>query len=159
MMEPILSAFSEIVKQAAPKPPRIPIVSNVTGTWITPDEATDPGYWARHLRHTVRFSDCLQELLKEHNRVFLEVGPGQTFTVLINQQPSKTKEHIALSSIRHPKDQSSDEAFVLNTLGQIWLAGLPIDWSGFYAYENRHRLVLPTYPLSKNDIGSMRENP
>ena len=149
MMDPILQAFTEKVKQAAPRPPQIPFVSNVTGTWITLEEATDPGYWARHLRRTVRFSDCLQVLLKEPNRVLLEVGPGQTFTMLVNQQPNRTKEHIVLSSTRHPKDKSSDTAYILNTLGKMWLAGLPIDWSDFYADERRHRLTLPTYSFER----------
>ncbi len=149
MMEPILPAFTEKVKQIAPQAPRIPFVSNVTGTWITPDEAMDPGYWARHMRHTVRFSDCLQELLKEPNRILLEVGPGQTFTVLANQQPNRRKEHIILSSTRHPKDTSSDTAFILHTLGRIWLAGVSIDWPGLHANENRRRVDLPTYPFER----------
>ncbi len=149
MMEPILSVFSEKVKQASPKPPRIPFLSNVTGTWITPGEAVDPGYWARHMRSTVRFSDCLHELMKEPNRVLLEVGPGQTFMVLANLQQNKTKDHIVLASTHHPKDVTSDSAFILNALGRIWLAGVQIDWSGFYADEGRHRLPLPTYPFER----------
>lgn len=149
MMEPILNVFVEIVRKADPKPPRIPFVSNVTGTWIKPEEATDPKYWAKHLRRTVRFSDCLQELLKESKRVLLEVGPGCTFSVLINHQPNKAKEHIVLSSIRHPKDTTSDMAFILNALGQIWLAGSPIDWTGYFRDESRLRLSLPTYPFER----------
>jgi phthiocerol/phenolphthiocerol synthesis type-I polyketide synthase E len=149
MMEPILAAFIDKVKDAGPKPPQIPFVSNVTGTWISPDEAASPSYWARHLRHTVRFSDCLHELLKDPNRIFLEVGPGYTFSVLIKQHPSRMKEHIVLSSIRHSKDTRSDSAFILSTLGQFWLAGTQIDWPGFYADEDRQRLPLPTYPFER----------
>jgi amino acid adenylation domain-containing protein len=149
MMEPVLNAFTKTVESADPKPPRIPFVSNVTGTWITQQEAQDPAYWARHLRQTVRFSDCLRELLKEPARVFLEVGPGQTFKVLINQQPEKTENHIVLSSLRHPKEAVSDSAFILNALGRIWLAGAAINWSAFHANENRHRLPLPTYPFER----------
>ena len=149
MMEPILDAFTEEVKQVSLNAPQIPFVSNVTGTWITSDEAMNPSYWARHLRQTVRFSDCLQELLKEPNRVFLEVGPGNTFTTLAELHPSKTKEHLVLSSTHHPKEQKSDVAFILNTLGQLWLAGIQMNWSGFYADESRHRLPLPTYPFER----------
>jgi phthiocerol/phenolphthiocerol synthesis type-I polyketide synthase E len=65
MMEPILSDFTEQVKKATRNAPQVPFVSNYTGTWIKPEEATDPEYWSRHLRHTVRFNECLQELLKE----------------------------------------------------------------------------------------------
>jgi acyl transferase domain-containing protein len=148
MMDSILDAFAEKVKEVSLNAPQIPFVSNVTGTWITPDQAMDPSYWARHLRQPVRFSDDIAELLKEPNRVFLEVGPGCTFSTLVGQHPSK-KEHIVLASTRHPKEKKSDVAFILNTLGQLWLAGIQIDWSGFYANESRHRLPLPAYPFER----------
>ena len=111
MVEPILDIFTEQVKQVRLHAPQIPFLSNVTGTWITSDEATNSRYWARHLRHTVRFSDCIQELLKEPNRVFLEVGPGQTLSTLTRQHPSKSKQQIVLSSTRHPKEQESTMAY------------------------------------------------
>jgi len=149
MMEPILDVFTERVKQVDLNPPQIPFVSNVTGTWITPDEAMNPSYWARHLRQTVRFSDCLQELLKEPNRVLLEVGPGCMFSMLVRQHPSRKKEQIVLSSTHHPKEEKSDVAFILDTVGRLWLAGIQMDWSGFYADESRHRLPLPTYPFER----------
>jgi acyl transferase domain-containing protein len=149
MMEPILDIFTEKVSKVSLKFPQIPFVSNVTGTWITPDEAMNPSYWARHLRHTVRFDNCLQELLKEPKRVFLEVGPGCTCYALINQQPDRSNDHIVFSSIRHPEDTKSDLAFILDTLGQIWLSGTEIDWNEFYAGESRHRLPLPTYPFER----------
>ncbi len=38
--------------------PRSPYLSNLTGTWITEAQATDPAYWARHLRETVLFSEA-----------------------------------------------------------------------------------------------------
>jgi acyl transferase domain-containing protein len=130
-------------------PPNIPFVSNVSGTWIRPDEATNPGYWAAHLRQTVRFSGCAQELLKEPHRVLLEVGPGRTLNTLAQRHPARVKEHVVLSSMRHPKEQRSDVEFILNTVGQLWLAGTEVDWSGFYAHERRMRLPLPTYPFQR----------
>jgi acyl transferase domain-containing protein len=161
MMEPILDMFVEKFSSIDLKPPQIPIVSNVTGTWITTDEATDPRYWARHLRQTVRFSDCLTALLEKPGRIFLEVGPGQTFKVLLNQQPDKSQAHAVLSSIRHPKERKSDMAFILNTLGQICLAGTRIDWAGFYQEARRLRLPLPTYPFDRKRywISAPKEQP
>jgi thioesterase domain-containing protein/malonyl CoA-acyl carrier protein transacylase/acyl carrier protein len=149
MMEPILGVFTDRVKGVALNAPQIPFVSNVTGTWITPDEATDPGYWARHLRQTVRFSDGAQEMSKEPARVFLEVGPGNTLSTLLGILPARKKEQIVLSSLRHPKEKESDVAFILNTLGQLWLAGIQIDGSRLHADENRHRLSMPTYPFER----------
>ena len=68
MVTPILEEFTKFVEALHLQPPRIPYVSNVTGTWITAAEATSPSYWARHLRQTVRFTEGLQELLQEPDR-------------------------------------------------------------------------------------------
>jgi phthiocerol/phenolphthiocerol synthesis type-I polyketide synthase E len=149
MMAPILEPFAELVKTVKLNAPRIPFVSSVTGTWITPDDATDPGYWARHLRQTVRFSDCLQTLLQDPKRVLLEVGPGRTLATLAMQHPARDKRQVVLASTRHPKEEIPDLAFLLDTLGQLWLAGVPVDWSGFYADERRRRVSLPTYPFER----------
>lgn len=149
MVEPILDTFAEQLKQVSLHSPQIPFVSNVTGTWITADEATSPSYWARHLRQTVRFSDCVQGLLKEPNRILLEVGPGHTLATLADQHPNKSNGQMVLSSVRHPREQKSDVACILNTLGKLWLAGIEVDWSGFYRDENRHRVPLPTYPFER----------
>ena len=147
MMEPILEPFMEQVKKVNLKPPKISYVSNVTGTWITAAEATDPSYWAKHLRASVRFEEGLHELLKEPERVLLEIGPGRTLSTLARRHPDKGTEQVVLSSLRHPHEQHSDVEFLLKTLGQLWLAGVQVDWSGFYAHETRHRIPLPTYPF------------
>jgi phthiocerol/phenolphthiocerol synthesis type-I polyketide synthase E len=149
MMDPVVDAFAHEVKRARRNPPRIPFVSNVTGTWITPDEATVPDYWAEHLRRTVRFSDGVRELLKEPNRVFLEVGSGNTLSTLVRQHLNESEPKVVLSSIRHPHEQDSDIAFILKTLGRLWLAGAEVDWVGFYEKQRRYRLRLPTYPFER----------
>jgi phthiocerol/phenolphthiocerol synthesis type-I polyketide synthase E len=154
MIDQIIGAFTEQVKQVTLNAPQIPFVSNVTGTWITSDEAMSPNYWGIHLRQTVRFSDCLQELFKEPSRVLLEVGPGATCSMLAGLHSNKPKEQIVLYSTHHPKEEKSDAAFILSTLGQLWLAGIPVNWSGFYADESRHRLPLPTYPFERQHYWS-----
>jgi len=149
MMSPILAAFTDRIKQVTLNQPQIPYVSNVTGTWITAAEVTNPNYWATHLRQTVRFAEGLQRVLEDSTQILLEVGPGRTLTTLAKQHPDKVAEHSVLSSLRHPQDNRSDVAFLLNTLGQLWLVGVSVDWSGFYANERRHRLPLPTYPFER----------
>ncbi len=149
MMDPILEPFMERVQQVSLNPPQIPCLSNVTGTWLTAVEATDPGYWTRHLRQPVRFANGISELLHDPQFVLLEVGPGRTLSTLTRQHPDKEDQQVVLSSIRHPQDTTSDTAFLLTTLGKLWLAGVHIDWPGFYEHEQRHRLVLPTYPFER----------
>lgn len=149
MMEAIVAPFTERVRQVSLNAPKIPYISNVTGTWVTAAQATDPNYWGQHLRQTVLFSSGLQLLLKEPDWILLEIGPGRTLATLAKQQADKAAGRIALSSLRHPQDRQPDVAFLLNTLGRLWLAGVPVDWSGFYAGEQRHRLPLPTYPFER----------
>ena len=76
MMEPVLAGFLEKVKQIKLSAPKIPYVSNVTGNWITAEEATNPDYWVRHLRNTVRFADGLTTLLETGPSVLIETGGG-----------------------------------------------------------------------------------
>jgi acyl transferase domain-containing protein len=149
MMEPILAPFTEQLKKLKLNPPKIPYISNLTGTWITASEATDINYWAQHLRQTVRFADGMREVLKEPGRILLEVGPGQTLSTLARQSSTADAQPVVLSSMRHPKESESDTAFLISTVGKLWLAGVNIDWPGFYAQERRQRLSLPTYPFER----------
>jgi acyl transferase domain-containing protein/acyl carrier protein len=149
MMESILEPFIGEVKKVKLYSPKIPFVSNVTGTWITPEEATNPHYWARHLRQTVRFSEGLSELLQEPNRILLEVGAGRTLCTLVKQHSHQAAGQVVLPSLRHLLDEQSDVAFILNILGRLWLAGVTVNWSAFYTHEQRHRVPLPTYPFER----------
>ena len=148
MMEPILEPFIQRFEGIALQPPRIPYISNVSGSWITPAEATDPDYWARHLRQAVRFADGVRELCKDADLILLEVGPGQTLATLARQQPAAAGRAI-LSSLRHPKERKADLPVLLKTLGQLWLHGVGPDWKGFYGGERRSRVPLPTYPFER----------
>ncbi|MBW4619912.1 MAG: thioester reductase domain-containing protein [Cyanosarcina radialis HA8281-LM2] len=147
MMEPLFEPLMQLVKAIDLKPPEIPYISNVTGTWITAAQATDPSYWAKHLCLTVRFADGLDELAKNPEPILLEVGPGQALTTLAIQYLAS--DRVVLPSLKESYDRQSDMAFLLSSLGKLWLAGGSIDWSGFYAGQQRHRLPLPTYPFER----------
>ncbi len=147
MVEPVLEEFTAEVRKIKLTAPTLPYISNVTGKWITVEEATAASYWARHLRQTVRFSDGLRQLHQESDAVWLEVGPGQTLSTLAREQVGR--ERVVLSSLARAPEGESDVATVLKALVRLWLAGVEIDWAGFYGDERRHRLVLPTYPFER----------
>ncbi|MEH2354897.1 type I polyketide synthase [Nostoc sp.] len=149
MMQPIVPEFVLAVSKVKLNVPRIRFISNVTGNWITDDEATNPNYWGEHLRETVRFSDGISQLLQQFEGVFLEVGPGRTLSTLTTQHLQSDAKHLVLNCLRHVKEQQSDVAYLLQVLGRLWLFGGEIDWSGFYTYERRYRLPLPTYPFER----------
>ena len=148
LMEPILAPFAQQIRQVRLHAPTLPYLSNLTGTWISPEQATDPDYWVRHLRHTVRFADNLQALFQEEGDLLLEVGPGQTLTALAQQHPHQSTVLYSLPR-RRETGNNAETKQILSTLGQLWANGVAVDWDGFYAEEKRHRLPLPTYPFER----------
>ncbi|RKH58571.1 type I polyketide synthase [Corallococcus llansteffanensis] len=147
MMEPILERFTEAVRKVRLQAPRLPYVSNVTGTWVTAAEATDPRYWARHLRQPVRFAEGLSTLGQKPNRVFLEVGPGRALTTFAGQGPGR--ERALVTSVRHPEDSQPDTRFLMGAVGKLWLAGVDVDWAAVNGAQSRRRVSLPTYPFER----------
>ncbi|MGI0485825.1 SDR family NAD(P)-dependent oxidoreductase [Pantanalinema rosaneae CENA516] len=146
MMEAVIDPLVQHLQQVRLHPPQIPLISNVTGTWLTDQEATDPQYWAQHLRQTVQFAPGMAELLSQPEAIFLEVGPGRTLATLTKHQ---TSDRLILTSLPHLHEKVDDGQFLLQTLGRLWLNGVSIDWSTFYAHQSRCRVPLPTYPFER----------
>jgi len=157
MLDPVLDAFAAEVGRVSLQPPRLPYLSNVTGSWVTDEEATDPAYWVRHLRETVRFGDCARILLEEGHAV-AEVGPGRTLATFLRNKDGdrpdrreeggpKTPANAIVTLMRHPADDTDDLAHMLDGVGRLWLAGVPVDWARFP--EGGPRVPLPTYPFER----------
>ncbi len=144
MLEPILAEFGRVCARVRFAAPAIPFISNLTGAWITPDEATDPQYWVRHLRQTVRFGDGLQAVLSSGRSVLVEIGPGRTLCSLARSQ---TPMPVAVPTLRHPRESASDVEFLLGTLGKVWESGGVVQLSALHAGTRRRRIPLPTYPF------------
>ncbi|WP_413206153.1 amino acid adenylation domain-containing protein [Rhodospirillum sp. A1_3_36] len=149
MMEPTVDAFTKVLRRARLEPPRLPFVSNLSGTWITEEEATNPGYWARHLRHAVRFADGIATVLADADAMPLEVGPGSVLAALTRRHASATGRTV-LSSLRKP-DQAPDGEMSapMETLGRLWTAGVAVDWQALFARDTAARVPLPGYPFER----------
>jgi amino acid adenylation domain-containing protein len=147
--DPILATFAAAVGRVRLSPPMIPLVSNVTGGFLRPEEATDPAYWARQLRGAVRFADGLAQLLAEPQRILLEVGPGDTLASFAREHPARLPEQAVISSLRHPRSAQPDETVLLRAVARLWMAGGDFDWETFGAAEERRRVSLPTYPFER----------
>lgn len=144
-MDPILGRFTEVMRELRLRPPEVPYISNVTGTWIKPEEAQDPVYWARHLRQTVRFSDGLRRLL-EGAGALLEVGPGRVLSAFAAQLKTGRKVY---SSLPGPREDAEESRVLFSTLAQLWVSGAKVNWPGFHKGERLHRVPLPTYPFER----------
>jgi acyl transferase domain-containing protein len=149
MMAPAVGEFVSQLRRIKLKRPRIPFISNVTGEWITEEEATDAEYWGRHLRETVQFARGLATLLGEPERVFVEVGPGRTLNSLVRLQTGYTRESVVLSTLPAAGEDGPASKFLMECLSRLWLAGVKIDWRAFHADERLRRIPLSTYPFER----------
>jgi acyl transferase domain-containing protein len=149
MLAPILGGFRAYLNGLRLSPPRIPFLSNVTGTWITAEEATDPEYWVRHLTSCVRFGDGVAALAADKERVLLEVGPGRTLSSLAKTHPALGPGRTVLSSLRHPDEPTPDATFFAGVLGRLWASGALPDLEAYWKGETRQRLSLPTYAFQR----------
>jgi phthiocerol/phenolphthiocerol synthesis type-I polyketide synthase E len=149
MMEPVLSPFTAFIARKTLMPPKIPYISNLTGTWIQPSQCTDPGYWAAHLRNSVQFESGLRELLNAA-KVFVEVGPGASLTALLRNHPERKPEQVMAPSLGSGARKGEDLPAMLKTAGQLWTAGLALDWPKLHESESRCRVALPTYPFERS---------
>lgn len=148
LVEPFLDEFTAAVTVQQPAKPEIPFVSGVTGTWITAEEATDPRYWARHLRQPVRFADGIAQVLAAPGRVLLEVGPGKALTSLAASQ-RLAPSPVAISTMGLPRDSLPDLANLVTAIGKLWQHGIAIDWRAFHRPAEPRRIPLPGYPFER----------
>ncbi|HEX2178112.1 MAG TPA: SDR family NAD(P)-dependent oxidoreductase, partial [Actinomycetota bacterium] len=147
MMEPMLKEFRQFVASLELHKPELPYVSNLTGTWIEASQATDPGYWTEHLRRPVRFAQGI-DLLLSGERVLLEVGPGRNLTTLATSNPSCTAGRV-VTSLGDPRSAPVEESLLQKAVGQMWLAGVPVDWEALHRPRRGRRVALPTYPFQR----------
>jgi len=145
MLYPIRDAVMEVTRNLTLSLPQIPYISNVTGTWITDNEATDASYWATHMCQTVRFADGVQRLLEDADAFVLEVGPGRSLSAFVKQHPACDMERMPLvqSTLPLKHERLSCQFFLAQTIGKLWQAGVEINWAGFHTREQRQYVGLP----------------
>lgn len=123
MMEPVLEAFGREALKVEFHEPRIPYLSNVTGDWITVEDARAPGYWVSHIRAGVKFSAGVARLLEFEDSIFVEVGPGRVLSTFVKQQAAGRPRFLITDTLRHPKEEVPDSVYFLRSLGRLWLWG------------------------------------
>lgn len=148
MMEPAVGPFEHEVRKIRLSAPTIPIVSTLTGTWLTDQQAQDPNYWARHLREPVRFSAALRTAQADHAPVFVELGPRGTLSTLARQHTTQEqKQTLAIASLGDtPPTESTHFAMAQ---GQLWTLGTELVTSAASPPNGRRRIRLPTYPFER----------
>lgn len=142
-LDPILGRFESYLRSIVLSAPRIPIVSNLTGTWLRDDEAQDPAYWVRHLRSTVQFAKGFAELTGDGETVFIEVGPGRTLSSLAKAQGT-IDSNCVVNTLAHGDEPVDGAVHALAALGRAWSLGLAVDLATVFDPQAR-RVPLPAY--------------
>ena len=149
LMATAAAAFTRVMAAVPLRPPSIPFVSNLTGTWITDEQATSPTYWADQLRHTVRFAPGLQALTARHaDAVLLEVGPGQTLIKLAGSQRERCRSRI--HSLAGVADEQRSGLGLPEAVGRLWTEGVDLSWSAYFGDEVRRKCSIATYPFARD---------
>ncbi|WP_414686774.1 type I polyketide synthase [Mycobacterium sp.] len=148
LMDSVIPEFQGFLSRLTLREPQIPLLSNITGTWMSASEATNPATWARQIRATVRFSDEVDLLLVDPSRVLVEVGPGGTLTGSATRHPKWSSGHRAVRLMRHQAQNRSDRDTFLLALGQLWSAGIDVDWTPRTG-QRPQRVSLPGYPFAR----------
>jgi acyl transferase domain-containing protein/aryl carrier-like protein len=146
-MDEVQKELGRVAAKLTFAPPRIPVVSNVTGTALRLEELRDPEYWGRQLRGTVRFQDGVEHLHREGVTTYLEVGPDAVLTALTHEILADTGTPIALIPLLRRDRDDGDS--IAGALAQARLAGIRVDWSAAVGESGRERLILPTYPFQR----------
>ncbi|KTD57099.1 polyketide synthase [Legionella sainthelensi] len=162
MMECLEKPFKELFSNITLSPPTIPIVSNVTGDWLSAEDAMSPDYWYRHLRHTVQFARGVHLLLQDEHPLFVEVGLGQSlcgFVTTMSSQPI-----FVTPTLPGRYKAVSDMTQFLTTLGRLWTKGVSVLLDPVYGSSIRKKIALPTYAFQRQrywihpDEGSLKHN-
>ncbi|GAC1539614.1 MAG: hypothetical protein NVS2B17_15040 [Candidatus Velthaea sp.] len=149
MMDPVVEPLTRRAAALELQAPRIPYVSGVTGEWIGEDEATSPGYWARHCREPVRFARGLETLVAGGVGALVELGPGANLSTFAVQGVARGGAALVQRSLPTSERELPDLACLLEAAGALWVAGAPLEWKALYRGARHVRVSLPTYPFER----------
>jgi acyl transferase domain-containing protein/aryl carrier-like protein len=152
LIEPMLPAFSHVVGEVTLSSPQINLISNLTGELATA-EITTSAYWCRHVTHPVKFAASMETLSKQGCDVFVEIGPKPALLGM-GRQCLPEDVGVWLPSLRQGAD---DWQQLLQSLGELYVRGATIDWTGFDRDYQRRRVALPTYPFQRQRYWLDRE--
>lgn len=149
MMDPMLSAYAEILESCTLHAPVLPIVSTVTGKVIDPQLISTKQYWLDNIRQSVNFADAAQVLMEQNNYTYLEVGPGNTLSSLLRSCSEKPAKIHCVSSLRHPSENTLDTVFLEAAQAKLHTCQAAIKSS--LLVDTGNRVALPTYAFQRSE--------
>ena len=144
LMEPMLKEFAAVAEEIGYNQPKILIISNVTGEEVD-DSIASAQYWVNHVRKPVKFVQGMEALHKQGTEIFLEIGPKPVLLGM-GRKCLMGEKKVWLPSLRSGKP---DWLQMLQSLGELYVRAIKIDWLGFDLDYSRNKVELPTYPWQR----------
>nr|WP_084523619.1 type I polyketide synthase [Nocardia inohanensis] len=142
LMDPMSADFAAVVEGLSFARPTIPLVSTVTGTRVT-DEMSDPAYWVRQVRATVRFADAVTTMAEAGVARFAEIGPDAVLTPMV----LGTVDAEGTVAVAVARREEATTATVTAAVAKLFVSGAEVDWAAFY--PGAQPIDLPTYAFQR----------
>ena len=142
LMEPMLAPFKAYLDTVTFNPPRIPIISNLTGELANQDICTHE-YWIKHIREPVQFAKAVELLKTKHIEWCIEVGPSPILCTLARETLSSAA---LLPSL---KQHEADNWHIMHALGRLHTRHQLVDWQQTYPRSTLSHIALPNYPFQR----------
>ncbi|MBT8472139.1 MAG: acyltransferase domain-containing protein, partial [Marinicaulis sp.] len=147
MMAPARQLLETKASEVSSKPASIDVVSTLTGNKIDAAEFSRPSYWGEQLMSPVLFADAVASAAR-NNRIFLEVGPGQSLSLMAPQSFDEARNCDAVPTMGGAGDEADELEILYDAIGSVWSRGASVDWSAF-DQRRLQRIPLPTYPFER----------
>ncbi|WP_344316675.1 SDR family NAD(P)-dependent oxidoreductase, partial [Acrocarpospora pleiomorpha] len=156
LMDPMLADFRALAGTLSYNPPRIPVVSTLTGETATAEQLCSPDYWVDQVRGAVRFGDAVGALHAQGVRAYLELGPDGVLTAMTQDvlaaHPDQSVADLAADAVAVPvlRRDRDEESAVMAALAHLYVHGVAVDWRA--VLPGGHRVELPTYAFQRQRL-------
>jgi acyl transferase domain-containing protein len=134
----LMALLADVVPQVG----KVPMFSTVENRWVEGPEL-NAAYWYRNLREEVGFDAAVRTLVGEGFRTFVEVSPHPVLTASVQHTLEDAGGNgVVVGSLRRDEDGLE---WLYRGLGELWCAGMGVDWPAVYAGTGARWMRLPTY--------------
>ncbi|NDK36498.1 non-ribosomal peptide synthetase/type I polyketide synthase [Rhodovulum sulfidophilum] len=147
LMDPALAAFGAAIEELPVEAPRLPFFSSALGRRFGPDERPDAAYWVQHMRQPVRFAEAAAALGDAFAGPYLDLGMDASAVKLLARNGLPEAHCIPTLDPQLPAGIRA-----ATSAAWVWMAGVPLDWSGLQGGAPQHLPGIPGYPFAKTRL-------
>ncbi|KAF1921340.1 nonribosomal peptide synthetase 7 [Ampelomyces quisqualis] len=154
-MDSMLSSFHSVAETVQFRPPKLSMVSSLTGKLAEAGQLETSGYWVQQARRAVRFVEGIQTLHQHGVSIFLEIGPQP---VLVGMGAACLEMHESITWLPSLVAGRQEHQTMQRSISGLHVRHIPVDWSGFFnPLGSCRRVELPTYAFQRQQFPPLRD--